>query len=703
MKVSLQAALDHVVHSFIAVDATGLICHCNRQAIELLDVPGAVLERGQPFAQLMQLQRQRGDFANGFWPIASLTPQPLQDTADPALRGDRVRYRRGGTWLEACTRDLPDGGLVQTFFDVTAEIESQAALRNSESEAQMILKGLPGFIGVTDASFRYAYLNDWAISFIGRPREALIGRPIRENVPPARYAEIVEFMTTSRTGEQSTAESFYPASGKGPQRWLQVTQVMKDDPSSGDRKCYVYAIDITKQREAEFAIVAAKEEAEKARAVSDHLRFLADEARGNLQRLSELGRRLTGSLDPNVIFDTLRAGLPALMGDDSLLIVDVDSSGRLQPADERLAGTIADVDDADEHVQALKRCIAGTQVISLTRSETGAAWPTAPKGSRSALLAPLVFQQGSAGLLIVYSSDPAPRTTAQLAMLETLALHVASAISNSRAYARLQLAQEQLVEREKMAALGSLVAGVAHELNTPLGNALLLTSTLNERARALPEAQAPIDHPMQAFWELRQLVRQTGGLIESSLRSAATLVSSFKQVAADQTTDRRRSFELGQVVRELMATLHNQLQPHRHQLVLEIPAGILMDSYPGSLNQVLTNLTINALQHGLEGRSNGRIAIRATRHENEVTIEFSDNGGGISDAHLRRVFEPFFTTRLGRGGTGLGLSISYNIVTSLLGGSIQVSSPAGSGATFRLRIPMTAPMREAGPPSSEPS
>jgi signal transduction histidine kinase len=288
-------------------------------------------------------------------------------------------------------------------------------------------------------------------------------------------------------------------------------------------------------------------------------------------------------------------------------------------------------------------------------------------------------------------------------MLETLALHVASAISNSRAYARLHLAQEQLVEREKMAALGSLVAGVAHELNTPLGNALLLTSTLNERARELPESLASIDKPMQAFWEFRQLVRQAGELIESSLRSAATLVSSFKQVAADQTTDRRRSFELGQVVGELMATLHNQLQPHRHQLVLDIPAGILMDSYPGSLNQVLTNLTINALQHGLDGRNNGRIAIRAARQENEVTIEFSDNGGGISDAHLRRVFEPFFTTRLGSGGTGLGLSISYNIVTLLLGGSLQVSSPAGSGATFKLRIPLTAPMRKAGPASSEPS
>ncbi|CAN5191680.1 hypothetical protein BH11PSE9_BH11PSE9_09660 [soil metagenome] len=693
MEESLQAALDHMAHGFIAVDAFGRIEHHNRRATQLLDVPGAALERGQPFSELMQYQRWRGDFARGFWRIDSNAPQPMQDSADLALRGERVRYVTNGRWVEVCTCDLPGGGLIQSFSDVTRDVESQVELRHSEAKARMILKGLPGFIAVTDSNFNYTYINDWGVSFIGRPREALVNRPVRENVTPERFTQIVDFMTHARTGEQFTIESFYPTSARGPQCWLQVTQVMENDPTGLDRNCYVYAVDITKQREAELATVAAKEEAEKARAVSDHLRFLADEARSNLQRLSELGRRVTGSLDPDVILDTLRAGLPALMEADGVLIVDVDPNGRLQPADPRLAGAHVEFDDADPHVQALKRCIAGTEVVSLAR-ETDAAWPTAPAGARSALVAPLMFQQGSVGLLIVYSNDPAPRTTTQLAMLETLALHVASAISNSRAYARLRFAQEQLVEREKMAALGSLVAGVAHELNTPLGNALLLASTLNERARELPESLASIEQPMEAFGELRQLVRKAGEMIERSLRSAATLVSSFKQVAADQTADRRRTFELDKVVGELMATLRNQLQPQHHELQLKIPAGIRMDGYPGSLNQVLTNLMVNALQHGFENREGGHITIRATPHAGSVTIEFGDDGHGIPDAHVRRVFEPFFTTRLGRGGTGLGLSISYNIVTSLLGGSISVASPPGSGAIFTIRIPSTAPPRK---------
>lgn len=697
LEESLQAALDHMVHGFVAVDASGLVYRSNRRAIDLLDVPAAVLEPGRLFSSLMQFQRERGDFANGCWRGGSPTPEPLHDTAELALRGQRIRYRTGATWLEVCTRELPGGGLVQTCTDVTADAESQEALRRSESEARMILKGLPGFIAVTDANINYTYINDWGVSFLGRPREALVGRPVRENVTAARYAQIVDFMTNARTGEQATVESFYPTSARGPQRWLQVTQVMEDDPSGRDRKCYVYAVDITRQREAELAIIAAKEEAETARAVSDHLRMLADEARSDLQRLSELGRQLSGSLDPAVILQTLRSGLPTLMQADGLLIVDVDPNGRLQPADDRLADATQAFEDANEHVQALKRCIAGTQVTVLARAETDAAWPMAPEGSRTALVAPMTFQEGSVGLLVVYASDPAPRTGTQLVMLETLALHMAGAVSNSRAYARLRVAQQQLVEREKMAALGSLVAGVAHELNTPLGNALLLSSTLNERARELPESLASIDRPMEAFAELRQLVRQAGGMIERSLHSAATLVSGFKQVAADQTADRRRPFDLGQVVGVLMATLHNQLQPQRHELVLEIPDGIMMDSYPGSLSQVLTNLMVNALQHGFEDRQGGRVTVSAAQQAGVVTIAFSDDGHGIPEAHLRRVFEPFFTTRLGRGGTGLGLSISYNIVTSLLGGSLHVSSPAGGGAIFTLRIPSTAPVREPRP------
>lgn len=472
----------------------------------------------------------------------------------------------------------------------------------------------------------------------------------------------------------------------------------------GVDRVLISSMDITDMLEAEAANAARRlAEADSAakdemlariaveKAESDRLRTLADAAHSSLQRLSELGRQVTASLDPELIVAALRSKLPTLMPAHGLRVFVLEADDRLQAIGIPAAATW--VDDTDEpHLRELRRCVDGHGVASLSRTEDAPVWPHAPAGARCALAAPLVEQQGRVGLLVVYSRNPAGYSATHRTLLETLALHVAGAISNSRAYARLQIAQQQLVERDKMAALGSIVAGVAHELNTPIGNALLLASTLSARVNELPADAGSPEHARQTLDELRPLALEVSRLIERSLHSAAHLVSSFKQVAADQTADRRRSFDLAEAVGELATTMHNQLQPDHHKLSLDIEPGITMDSYPGALSQVLTNLMLNALQHGLDGRTHGRIAIVARPlRKDTVLIEFSDTGVGISDAHLQRVFEPFFTTRLGSGGTGLGLSISYNIVTAVLGGSIHVDSPAGGGARFQLLLPRVAP------------
>ena len=479
----------------------------------------------------------------------------------------------------------------------------------------------------------------------------------------------------------------------------------------GEVRALVSSLDITDLLAAEAAILArAKAEADSQakgemlariaadKLESDRLRGLADQARTDLQRLSELGRRVTASLDPLVIVTTLRAGLATLMPTDGLRVLVLDGE-QLEPIDEAPDPAGSDDEPAvDPHRRELRRCVEAPSIATLARTAAALPWAHAPPGARSALAAPLRSQHGPIGLMVVYARAPRAYGATHRAMLETLALHVAGAIVNSRAYAQLQLAQAQLVEREKMAALGSLVAGVAHELNTPLGNALLLTSTLNERVQALPAQPESAEAGAQTLTELTDLMRQAGRLIERSLRSAALLVSSFKQVAVDQTTDRRRNFDLAVLVCELAATLRPQLLPHHHELVVEIPPDIEFDSYPGPLSQVLTNLILNAQQHGLAGRNHGRISIVAARwRKAEVLIDVSDDGAGITKADLRRVFEPFFTTRLGGGGTGLGLSVSYNIVTAMLGGSIQASSPPGGGARFRIVLPLNAPDRPPPP------
>lgn len=258
----------------------------------------------------------------------------------------------------------------------------------------------------------------------------------------------------------------------------------------------------------------------------------------------------------------------------------------------------------------------------------------------------------------------------------------------------LKRAQGELVQSEKLASLGSMVAGVAHELNTPVGNALMVASTLTDQQIQFEQS---LDHGLSrsALNQFLLSVRDSSDILDRNLRRTADLINSFKQVAVDQTSEQRRSFDLQEVAHEVLVTLSPSLRKSTHVLLSEIPSDISLDSFPGPLEQVLMNLTNNALRHGFEGRSNGQMRLRAEHlYEGWVRLRFSDDGVGISEKNLQKIFDPFFTTKLGQGGSGLGLSIAYNIVTGMLGGKIEVHSALGKGSEFVIDLPLTAP-REA--------
>ena len=264
-----------------------------------------------------------------------------------------------------------------------------------------------------------------------------------------------------------------------------------------------------------------------------------------------------------------------------------------------------------------------------------------------------------------------------------------------KAMKRLKNAQSSLVRSEKLASLGSLVAGVAHELNTPLGTALTVATTLRDRTEEfLQETKTGLRRStLNAYVDMLQ---STTELLTRNLTRAADLITSFKHVAVDQTSSQRRQFELHQVINEVIDTLRYRFKKTPYELVLEIPEDIRMDSYPGPLGQVLTNLLDNALLHGLEGRERGSIRIRVTQIRSDwIRLEFCDDGAGIPPEHQKRLFDPFFTTRLGQGGSGLGLHIVHNIVDGVLGGTIQVKSTSGEGTCFLLELPQTAPEKPA--------
>lgn len=176
-----------------------------------------------------------------------------------------------------------------------------------------------------------------------------------------------------------------------------------------------------------------------------------------------------------------------------------------------------------------------------------------------------------------------------------------------------------------------------------------------------------------------------------SLTSAATLVNSFKQVAVDRTTEQRRRFDLRQVCEEIVATMMNRVRAAGHAIAIDVPAGLLLDSYPGPFGQVITNFINNALLHAFEGRSGGRMTITARQPaDDRIEVQFADDGCGIPQENLGRIYDPFFTTKLGKGGSGLGLSISYNIVSALLGGQVTAAS-GPDGTSFTLDLPVEAP------------
>jgi len=257
----------------------------------------------------------------------------------------------------------------------------------------------------------------------------------------------------------------------------------------------------------------------------------------------------------------------------------------------------------------------------------------------------------------------------------------------------LKLAQGELVRSEKMAALGSLVAGVSHELNTPLGNGLMAVSAMADAVRSFRSTmQAGLRRSdLDAFVSRME---QGADISVRNLRRAADLVTSFKQVAVDQTSSQRREFELSEVVDEMVVSLMPSLRRTPYQITVEVPkTGLLFDSFPGPLGQVLGNLINNAVLHGFDGRPQGTIRITGERDgASHVVLRVIDDGNGIAPDLLERIFEPFVTTKMGRGGTGLGLHIAYNAVTSVLGGTLTVHSVQGQGASFEMRLPLQAPL-----------
>lgn len=252
----------------------------------------------------------------------------------------------------------------------------------------------------------------------------------------------------------------------------------------------------------------------------------------------------------------------------------------------------------------------------------------------------------------------------------------------------LRQTQKQLVESEKLASLDQLVAGVAHEINTPVGVGVTGASTLAEETARLQTMYRAGTMKRSDLDNYVSTAATISKLLLSNMERAATLIQSFKEVAIDQTSQERRSFVLKTYIEEVLFNLSPMLRKTQHTVTVDCPDALEVDTYPGAISQILTNFVMNALLHAFQDGDHGEMTIVVSEPDlSSVELRFSDNGKGIPQECILKIFDPFFTTMRGRGGSGLGSNIIHNLVTGSLQGQVKVESTLNLGTTFILNFP----------------
>ena len=333
---------------------------------------------------------------------------------------------------------------------------------------------------------------------------------------------------------------------------------------------------------------------------------------------------------------------------------------------------------------------------------------------KSILCAPLIHQKNLGGIIYLENNLTAGAfTNERLEVLSLLCSQAAISLENANLYKQqqeyaekleetvqertrelkqsldtIQKTQEQLVQSEKMAAIGGLVAGVAHEINTPIGIAVSAASHLEDKTGEFVKKVESKKLKRSELDSYAKTASDSSNLILKNLSGAVKIVQGFKQVAVDQTSGERREFKLKAYIEDVLLSLKPKLKKTRHRVIVNCPDDLTLYSFPGALSQIISNLVMNSLIHGFEGIEEGEISFDATEDNGYVLLTYRDNGNGMAEKTLSKIFDPFFTTRRSQGGSGLGMHIVHNLVTQTLKGTIACKSKPGDGMMIDIRVPM---------------
>lgn len=258
-----------------------------------------------------------------------------------------------------------------------------------------------------------------------------------------------------------------------------------------------------------------------------------------------------------------------------------------------------------------------------------------------------------------------------------------------RSITELNKAKERLLEAEKMASLGGMAAEVSHEINTPIGVSVTSTSYLSDLLKKFEMEFTEQKLSRKSIEEFLENAGQSVTLLSNNLTRSVDLISSFKQVAVDQTSDKQREINLYKYLLEIIHSLHPKIKKTQHIINVECSRDINIICHAGALAQVITNLIVNSLHHAFHDKPNGQIDIIASIHDgSQIELTYKDNGCGLDDANMKRLFDPFYTSKENQGGSGLGTHIVYNLVTQTLKGNIEAHSAIDQGLTYSINFPV---------------
>jgi PAS domain S-box-containing protein len=654
----------------------------NRRFQQMLNFPDALCRPGATMEQALRHNAQQGEYGPG---DPEQQVRERLELSRKFLPHHFERSRPDGRVLEVRGTPLAGGGMVTVYTDVTvarqreqalrslsAELEQHVAQRTAELQhkaalLELVVNHMSQGISYFNADLQLELCNPKYLELLGFPDT--LGAPgtpfesfIRYNAQRGEYgpgdveAQVRERLVSARRLEAHRFERTRPGSGET----LEI--IGRPTPDGGFVTTY---LDISERKRAELSLQQERQ----------HLH--------NVLQGTNAGTWEWNAQTDGHVYNERWAGICGY------------TLAELDPLGDQVWPTLCHPDDVPRVRQEMLRHCAGETAYYASefrmRHKAGHWVWIAAHGQVVSRTADGRPEWVAGTHLDITERKKAESHVRELN--ETLEKRVEErSVQLAQAMQTLHRSQEELARSAAKATLSTLVASVSHELGTPLGNSLMTATTLTDQARRFRGLLEGGQLKRSDLTALLGMVQEGSELMQRNLHRAVALMRNFKQVAADQASEQRRSFDLASVVGEVMGTLSPSLKRQPHRLVLDIPGGITLDSYPGPLGQVVINLVNNAYLHAFEGRGQGgEVRLSAGVDGAQVRLQVADNGVGMAPELLAQLFQPFFSTKIGRGGTGLGMTIVDNLVRKVLGGSVNVQSAVGQGTAVTLLLPLVAP------------